>query len=342
MPIALAITLAAGCGRVGFERTAGDASSPEDAVDSAAAVPNLAFLTSTRHTGALGGRAGADAICQATATQAGLAGTFISLLRDSASDHPRPSARGWVDRTGRPILYDASGWFVGKMIYPLERDEAGALVTDQIVWSGNDFFCSDWSTAMNGVAGGVAFVDEAFSDFPNNTGCNQPLRLPCIQVDHTFAISPPQQAGRIAFLTQARFSSGGGFPAADALCASEATAAGLAGTFRALVGDATTTPESRFSLTGLPWRRVDGVQIAPTAAGLFDPAQRVTFLTLTAQGQATDFINAWRGDATSSCNSFLSTTGNGATVAPTAKGSAFDHLGEASCNSAYPLVCLQE
>lgn len=40
--------------------------------------PTTVFVTSTSHTGNLGGLAGADAICQARANEAGLKGNFVA------------------------------------------------------------------------------------------------------------------------------------------------------------------------------------------------------------------------------------------------------------------------
>ena len=47
------------------------------------------FVTSTKHTGNLGGQAGADAICQSRASAAGLAGTFLAWISEGSIDEPR-------------------------------------------------------------------------------------------------------------------------------------------------------------------------------------------------------------------------------------------------------------
>jgi len=52
--------------------------------------PCRVFVTSTRHEGNLGGIAGADAICRARASEAGLSGTFLAWLSD---DKASPAAR---------------------------------------------------------------------------------------------------------------------------------------------------------------------------------------------------------------------------------------------------------
>src|SRR5690349_1441788 len=79
----------------------------EDAAAMADAGPplhNVAFLTSSRHDGDLGGLAGADATCQTLAEGAGLPGRFVALLSDadqSAIDR-LDSASGWVRTDGLP------------------------------------------------------------------------------------------------------------------------------------------------------------------------------------------------------------------------------------------------
>ena len=57
-----------------------------------------------------------------------------------------------------------------------------------------------------------------------------------------------------------------GIAAADALCTSEATAAGLPGTYRAFLATKQASAMSRFDLGGAPWVRVDGVVLATTAS----------------------------------------------------------------------------
>lgn len=87
------------------------------------------FITSSRHDGDVGGLAGADAICQAEADDAGLSGTYYAFLSTSGNDEPRDRfnrsplpyvrpdgvqiARDWAEFTGGrfavSIFMDAGG-----------------------------------------------------------------------------------------------------------------------------------------------------------------------------------------------------------------------------------------
>lgn len=55
----------------------------------------------------------------------------------------------------------------------------------------------------------------------------------------------------------------GGVAAADMLCAQEAAAAGLEGTYLAWLSDSLTSPRARFSQSTVPYALPDGTQIAP-------------------------------------------------------------------------------
>ena len=98
---------------------------------------------------------------------------------------------------------------------------------------------------------------------------NAQARLYCMGTDRKASVGAPAQAGRIAFTTKATWSPSGGLDGADALCRSEATDAGHAGSFRALLSTATASATSRFDLQKATWVRAgDGIAIVPTAAEL--------------------------------------------------------------------------
>lgn len=62
----------------------------------------------------------------------------------------------------------------------------------------------------------------------------------------------------------------GGLAGGDALCQSAADAAGLGGTWRMWLGDATGSPSTRFTQPSAPYYRVDGVMVASSWADLID------------------------------------------------------------------------
>jgi hypothetical protein len=61
---------------------------------------------------------------------------------------------------------------------------------------------------------------------------------------------------------------GGGLASADLQCQNEAKAAGLAGTFLALLATDSASAASRLDTTGAPWVRVDGVPVVASALDL--------------------------------------------------------------------------
>lgn len=77
--------------------------------------------------------------------------------------------------------------------------------------------------------------------------------------------------GRKVFLSDSYGPAFPGVAGADALCATKAAALGLPGTFRAWIGDSTTSPAARFLQDAVPYERhSDGVLIASSWADLVD------------------------------------------------------------------------
>ena len=77
---------------------------------------------------------------------------------------------------------------------------------------------------------------------------------------------------RVVFVTStAQAADFGGIDGADALCASEATAAGLEGEFRAWLSTSESAVADRFVRSTVPYVLVDGTRIADDWADLTDP-----------------------------------------------------------------------
>jgi hypothetical protein len=109
--------------------------------------PCLVFLSSTRHTGNLGGLAGADAICQQLASAVPLPGTYKAWLSDSVAS---PSTR-FMQSSGPYRLVDgttiANNWADltdGNLAAQISTSETG-VVESSAVWT---------HTLPNGTAGG--------------------------------------------------------------------------------------------------------------------------------------------------------------------------------------------
>jgi hypothetical protein len=111
-----------------------------------------------------------------------------------------------------------------------------------------------------------------------NSDCTTSMRLYCFGVDHLTALPALPVTGKRMFVSKPTMLNVG-LSTLDAACNSEATIAGLTGTFVALL--ATTTQDALTHAGGLqanPWVRLDGVEVtkdfmqfsAPPALGTGD------------------------------------------------------------------------
>jgi hypothetical protein len=275
------LLLVASCGRIGFDPTA---TSDGRNADDAASVPNVMFVSSALQPAAtLGGLAGADATCSALAGAAGMTGTFVAWLSTSTGDAwtRLGSARGWVRPDGKPFTDRVADLRAGVVFYPPRLDEklgdytggAPYVVTatgpDGTLVSGS---CGDWTNASSGPTYGFPYAGTGgwTGGAGTVTGCDNPTQIYCFQIDHDVAVAPPPPAGRRAFVTAGTFDPSTGVGGADTLCATEATSAGLSGSFRALIATTTATAASRFTL-GTPWYRIDGVEVTSDLMTLLAP-----------------------------------------------------------------------
>lgn len=274
-----------GCGCSGFfdpQLRPADAAPDTHVADAAA--PNLVFVTSSMQDGALGGLAGADAICQQRAADAGLPGSYVAFLSTSAVNaiSRLAGSRGWVRPDGQPVIDTASDLTNQRAWYPIALDETGHDVRAIVpgAWTGTLFDgtvddlhdCAEWTDGSNAIEGalGMASATGAVLVDAGADSCDVPHRLYCFGTGGDHPVLPPAPtSGRLAFLSTASFFPGGGLAAADALCNAEAAGAGKSGSFRAALPVTTATTTSRFDLTGAPWVRADGVALTETAADMF-------------------------------------------------------------------------
>jgi hypothetical protein len=342
--------------------------------------PNLMFVTSTSHTGNLGGLAGADSICQARASAAGRAGTYRAWLATTATTaiSRLGTARGWVRVDGRPFVNSQSDLTSGRILYTPTLTETGANVDGASVRTSvqqtggtatSD--CSGWtdgtSTATTHNFGSASNGTFSWSSNGSIT-CAGSMPLYCFGVDRAATVAAPVQTAanvRRAFVTAASFTPGGGLSAADGACQSAATAAGLSGTYLALLASYNAATgggipaSSRFNTGGLPWARVDNVILDSTAAALlsnattyWDAAFNVTAAGAYVSGRT--WAGAARvatgGTASTTCSNW---TSNAATsygwvgiTQTSASATAFANYTTQSsiteCDSAMTLYCLQQ
>ncbi len=328
--------------------------------------PNLVFVTSTHHDGNLGGLAGADAICAARAQAAGLPGTYrawLSTASESALSR-LGSAAGWVRPDGKLVARSSSDLAGDHLFYPPRLDEFGHDLGTQLVRtatgpggamvSGSDT-CGDYRVATAGtfVAAGLASGGGWLFSAGFGSTCADPTSLYCFGIDHTQTLPTPTATGRLAFATSGTWAPGTGLDTADALCQQEAGAAGLAGTFKALLANTGTSALSRFDLTGAPWVRTDGIALAPTAAALASAAFLDAPPAVDARGGGSYGNSGWWSGASTltAPGSIASTCGGWTSSAASAVGTlgqlANSHVTELAgqfpntpCNSRAHLVCL--
>jgi hypothetical protein len=222
----------------------------------------------------------------------------------------------------------------------------------------------NWTTNSSANTGSDGYSSGGLSVFSNfgTIGCTATwLRLYCIGVDRAAAgsvdVGAPS-AFRRAFVSSGAFVPGGGLSSADAMCANEATATGLPGTYRAALATGGASAQSRFdtSATSRPWYRVDNVRLAPSAAAFFSSLNWDAPLNLTGNGTHISNVGVWSGapsglnaagTAASTCSSW--TTGAAASTGVGGR-AAFSNVAQATamdpsipCNATYYRVfCLQQ
>ena len=192
-------------GRQGDSPGAADAAAPADAgggtpaADAAPGEPDAAaapaskviFVTSTGHTGNLGGPAGADAICAARAAAADLPGTFkawVSASGEAARDRLHHGDGPYLRTDGVQVADDWADLVDGSLDAPVSRDENGAAVEDD-AWTGtlpsgaSTTSCSGFTSSSAGNAGVCGSTTATGSSWTDNIvpPCYLELRLYCVE-----------------------------------------------------------------------------------------------------------------------------------------------------------------
>ena len=162
----------------------------------------IVFVSSATYSGNLGGIAGADAKCQELASAAGLSGTYMAWLSDSATyaaERLTHSAGRYVRTDGAGIAFGWEDLIDGTIMNPINFDESGHLIgpTDY-VWTGTrddgtlidpSMTCANWTSGsygINGIVGNKTMTDTCWTDFRCigwylSTACGSPGRIYCVQ-----------------------------------------------------------------------------------------------------------------------------------------------------------------
>lgn len=328
--------------------------------------PNVIFVTQPQPSANLGGINGADNLCAMSAMSANLGpGTYRAWLSDSFVNAANRigSGTGWVRPDGRPVFNTQTDLTSGRVMYLPTQDAFGVDVGSQSPMTGTFSFgfssgqnCNDWFGSFGqGLAGSTRFSNGQWTELVAQP-CNQPVRIYCLGVNRQGTALPPPPAAnaRRAFFSNGSFNPATGLGAADALCASEAAAAALPGTYLAFLATVNATAASRFNTAGGPWVRVDDVRVADTAAGLMSQATWNTGLNRTASNSlpATN-QSVWTGASTpnalgtamSTCNNWTTgagTIGTAGNADSAVVGTAFGQTPNSSCGTSARIYCLQQ
>ncbi len=276
------------CGRIGYQPTSKtDASSRVDSGFDATANSNpynLIFVTSTQiRAGELGSIDAADALCNARAQSAQLPGIYKAWLSTSTVNAKDrfAGARGWVRMDGKPVFDQIADVTNNVLFYPVVFDELGVsyassnaeyAVTGTLesgVVSVNKN-CSDWTNMSGASVAQAGELTQTVMRWTNSTqvACNAPARIYCLGIDKNAALTITPMAGPLAFVSSP-WANNTGVAGADTLCQNDANAAGLVGTFIALLTTTTMLAGNRFNQTGDIWVRLDGIPITASRARLY-------------------------------------------------------------------------
>lgn len=250
---------------------------------------NIAFVSSERYTGALGGLDGADQICRDLAASKDLPGNFRAWLSTSTVNAPDRLPAGGLVRVDGAVLATEKSKVAKRMLHPLWLDEGGVKhiedLTGEKVWTGTNedgqvaaAHCDGWTNvASSGHTGVTQGATDAWTSY-FAVSCAESHRLYCFADDLATVVSlPPLGAKRAVFVSKGTVVASAGTGPMDALCMTEAGSVGLAGNFVALVAENASTPAAnRVSASGAPWARVDGVSIAPSASEFLSQGFEVT------------------------------------------------------------------
>jgi hypothetical protein len=354
------------CGRIGFDPAANSISNDGDggttpSTDGGIVTTNAnyAFVTSTTMSiTTIGSLANADAICQARATAANLPGTYVAWLSTTAAaaKDRLGSARGWVRVDGKPFADTVADIVASRIQYPIRVNELGGeynkpkdaealTLTAPDGTAAAGATCADLtSTSASGEMGVPVGSGLEWTGLGPSLCASVSYHLYCFGIDRTTALPPNTGPRRNAFASSAPWSVGGGLASADALCTSEASAAGLPGSYLALLATSTASAASRFA-AGVPWARVDGTIVTTEFEAPQTPIDRTANGTLIPQTYvwvgASDFVSAGVhtcSDWTNPANVLDATSGNAAWAGPMAISASTDYC---SSTTRY-LYCLEQ
>ncbi len=341
----------------------------------------LAFATDALYDGDLLGDpapadAEADAICNAAAAGAGLPGTYRAWLSSttvSAASRFAGARGGWVRPDGVPVAGSLAALTSAQLLSTINITELGNQITNNAeltFWTNTlpsgaiavtsaaqtcQNFTSTSGASGSSVLGRTTEAGTEWTSLPGNfQNCSQPAHLACFQVSTSGPTYPVPAGPRLAadatpiFVSQATFQGNAGLAAMDGACNSEAAAAGLPGTYVALVSTTSASAGSRVPRP-TPWARTDGR--AAILGAIYTQQLPVLFDASAQRSSAADHVATWTGMSFSYND--LSSTGESCLDWTTASASEGARPGHPSslyafsggtglgCDQRWPVYCVR-
>jgi hypothetical protein len=149
------------------------------------------FVTSTRHTAAMGGLAGADQICTDRAAEVGLPGTYVAWLstdsQGNAVDRLTADSGPFI-RTddGAVIAHDIADLTDGELSVPILTEAGTSLPEDSYAWtSTNDFGIRKGETCLDWTRDDIAEIQaKILGDINATTGWSFSTFAGCMEETH--------------------------------------------------------------------------------------------------------------------------------------------------------------
>ena len=209
-------------------------------------------------TSIVSGRGSLDTACNDAATAASIPGTYVAFVSTTAQNaiDRLAGSRGWVRGDGLPILDQPSDLGSTQLVHAIAFDASGIYVSpaDSIATGtqsdgtlASAANCTDW-TSVNGsiFADSITTSDATELDLvsSSSTSCPATDAILCFEtgkVQPVDVLPPPFPVGRYVFSTNQSVAAIAGPEGFDQECVTEAAAAGLPGTYAAMVATTTTT-----------------------------------------------------------------------------------------------------
>lgn len=217
---------------------------------------------------------GKKGACAGTTTDLGFAGPWIRMDGLPFADRI-DVALAPTYKVLHPVLLDETGVADSTGYYFTNTNEEGrnASVLKP---------CNNWQSAAAGDSFMGGYKGATGSQWSEGFGglCNMTISLLCLETGQGGSLPASNGSGKKVFVTSANgtgdlstwadaIAAGkAGIDAGDAICAARASAAGLAGTFKAFLS--TSTVDARDRLSDSAFVRLDGVTVAANKADLLD------------------------------------------------------------------------